>query len=430
MSRTWNYLHTDEELAASLMRLGDMDAPLSGCMRAIYFRHVSGDWKFVTGNCVFEAGTGDECAEIYRQHAYVQKKLSKTTVREFLEKLKGDGIEMPSDFPAIRKTAPNTNWKEELIPSHARSGGLPGKRLVVTLESNANFADGQLVDYKLPYRPSAARYASAFLELQMPHDSADGRKGEFFVELTDSRGAIRIEEGRLSIAHRTQDLRLVGVLNGKNVDLRNNDATDVEGKAIHDAELWLLAQDHSVVDCLSTTEWPYRFDAKPEDSAHERELLEMVLNGESEICEFKPYVDINNAKATEIEKTVCAFSNQRGGVLFIGVTKEGEVVGLAKDIWKRGDDLSKVAAKYEKEVRSRLRESLKDNQCFKSKVVSLLGTLVIVIEVVAARDTNYLVKSEQMNTAYIRHGATSMKMSPPEMKAKIESARSFTEKLF
>jgi len=184
-----------------------------------------------------------------------------------------------------------------------------------------------------------------------------------------------------------------------------------------------------VVDCLSTTEWPYRYDDKPEDSAHDDELLDMVRKGESETCEFKPYVNLNNAKATEIEKTVCAFSNQRGGTLFIGVTKEGDIVGLARDIWKHSDDLAKAIVEYEKEVRSRLRESLKDNQCFTTKVVNLLGTLIIVIEVLTTRETNYLVKSEHMHTAYIRHGATSMKMSPPEMKAKIEDARSFSERL-
>jgi hypothetical protein len=430
LSQMRRYLQSDDELASTVAALDDADKPLQGYMRAVYFRQVPGEWKFVTGQCMFGPEPPQECTEIYSQHAFVAKHVRDITIRGFFENLARDGVEVAPGLPLIRRTASHASWKEEVIPSHARDSGLPGRRLTVTLENNAIFVDGQLVDYALPYRLSASRYATAFLGLPGAHDSADGRKGEFFVELTDRRGAIRLDGGRVSIARRTAELRLVGIINGQNIDVRNDEGVQIESKSIRDVELWLLAQGNAVVDCLSTTEWPYRFDVKPEDTARETALLDSVRGGESETCEFKPYIDLNSTKAMEIEKTVCAFSNQRGGMLFVGITKEGDVVGVAKDIAKRGEDLGKAIAEYEKKVHSRLRESLKDNQCFTTKVVNLLGTSVIVVAVEKTREINYLVQSEHMHMAYIRHGATSMKMSPPEMKAMIERTRSGTGSLF
>lgn len=104
------------------------------------------------------------------------------------------------------------------------------------------------------------------------------------------------------------------------------------------------------------------------------------------------------------------------------MSDEGDIIGLARDLTRRLDELEKAVDDYEKEIRARLRESLKDNQCFTSRVTVIAGTRVVVVDVVTSQEVNYLVKSDLAQMAYIRHGATNMKLSPPDMKAKLDSA--------
>jgi hypothetical protein len=85
---------------------------------------------------------------------------------------------------------------------------------------------------------------------------------------------------------------------------------------------------------------------------------------------------------------------------------------------KRPDDLERALAEYEKAVRKRLSETLKISQRFTSRVTKLAGMPVILIEVERSREINYFVSTSLANLAYIRHGATSSKMSPPEIQAK------------
>ena len=53
------------------------------------------------------------------------------------------------------------------------------------------------------------------------------------------------------------------------------------------------------------------------------ELVSLVAQGESETLEFKK----TTGERVEAAKTVCAMLNRRGGVVLIGVTKEGAITG-------------------------------------------------------------------------------------------------------
>jgi predicted HTH transcriptional regulator len=114
-----------------------------------------------------------------------------------------------------------------------------------------------------------------------------------------------------------------------------------------------------------------------------------------------------------LEKTVCAFSNQRGGTLFIGVCDDGDIEGLAGDLARRGEAVDAD------DVRKRLRETLKDNQCFSLGVAKVADTQLVIVTVATSPDVNFLVKTR---TAYIRHGGSSMKLTAQELKAMIQSS--------
>jgi hypothetical protein len=329
---------------------------------------------------------------------------------------------MPHDLPPILLPPGPLHWQEDIIPTHANASQWPFRRFTASIESSAFMPDGQLVDFELPYRPSAAAYIKEFMSFKAFHGDNDGRRGQFTVEILDRRGAIKFAGGLLSISKPTVSLRMTGHVDGTTVDLRNDGVFEYDDTVPHDLDLWLLAEDSTPVDFRSTSDFQYRYEPPTPERERARKQEEryrdLIGRGESEACEFKPHVEIHGSKAFEFEKTVCAFSNQKGGTLFIGVSKDGDVVGLARGLSKRPEGLEKGYAAYEAEVRTRLREFLRDNQCFDLSTVSIMGTRLIVVEVRPASDLNYVTQGESAETAFIRRGATSFKMSPPEIQAR------------
>ena len=57
------------------------------------------------------------------------------------------------------------------------------------------------------------------------------------------------------------------------------------------------------------------------------ELLETIAKGEDSFTEFKKDIESSD----EIVAEICAFANSKGGRLILGVSDEGEIVGLKRD---------------------------------------------------------------------------------------------------
>ncbi len=411
---------TQDELYDRITALAIGDEELIACVRAVFTRQTPGKWVFLMGQCQMGGDEVRTTTEIYRNIAFISQTLDGWSIKKLLLAMAANGLQVHPDLPPLQLPQTPLGWTEDLVPSYATGTGAPARRFTVNIAREATFSEGQLIDFKLPYRPSATRCVGEFLGLNYFHGSSDGQKGEFSIAVSRPGGAISFAEGRLRIVNRNTDLRLVGEINRASIDVRNDTAVEIDGTDIRDAELWLLNKDNDVVDYISTTSWPYKFENTPDQLEEEERLLKLIAAGESETCEFKPYIDLSNTKAADIEKAVCAFSNQRGGMLFIGINDDGDIVGVAKGVAKRGEDIDNAVANYEKEIRTRLRETLKNNQCFTSQVVTVRGTDIVVVEVEQSPEINFLVKSDQAKIAYIRHGATSARMSPPEVKTMIE----------
>lgn len=417
MSTTQRYFHNPVDLEGAAQALDIYDTPVDACIRVIYTRQQGDDWRYCIGQCVLGSGEGDNGRQDYPAFIFVSKIFNDITLRQLLGTLLiGEGLQVAPDLPAVRLPANSpANWREEVVPSHATDTGMPARRFRVRIESNAVFSESQLIAFDQPYWPSAARHAKAFLRLNLP-DGLD--RGEFTIEVPDRRGAISLKDGRVAVIGAAVPLRLVGTVNGKVIDLVGNSDEKVDDKMLSDVELWLLTNGNALVDYISTTHWPYRYAVTPQEAAREEELLTLILGGESEVCEFKPSIDLANDKASQLEKTVCAFSNQKGGTLFIGISKEGDIEGVAGHVVRRGEDVGAVIAAYAQAVRTYLREALKDNQCFQVNVSAVAGTPLVIVTVAKSPEINFLFRTR---AAYIRHGATSMKMTPTEMKAMIEA---------
>lgn len=75
-----------------------------------------------------------------------------------------------------------------------------------------------------------------------------------------------------------------------------------------------------------------------------KEIIEEIKKGESDYQEFKSTLRTNlhtNEKDKKIEhgalKTITAFLNAKGGTLFIGVTDQGQILGIEKDHFENID---------------------------------------------------------------------------------------------
>lgn len=74
-------------------------------------------------------------------------------------------------------------------------------------------------------------------------------------------------------------------------------------------------------------------------------ILNEIKGGESSKCEFKSTLRWN-IKANKIDKTmtrdclkaISGFLNTDGGILFIGVSDDGDILGLTQDSYKNGDE--------------------------------------------------------------------------------------------
>jgi hypothetical protein len=412
-----------EELAATINALTG-GSRLSAAISAVYQRaEMTAPWRFIMGRCVLGDRQDIPPPEFYRDSAFVAATMPDMTIELLINALSTDGWVLGDDLPPLKITVTNPSWSEETIPSDEVRAPFPRRQYSARIDQEGHFVETQLVAYGKPYGSSSAKRLKEFLGLSQFHGNSDGRRGELMIDVSDRRGAISLRDGRLSIAGTNADLCLVGEINGETpVNLMGPQTQAIDGAAVRTAELWLVNKENEVLDFRSSTEWPHRYEPGGESTSYRDDIKDAIAAGESETCEFKPYVDLNDKeKRIEIEKTVCAFSNTKGGQIFLGVDDEGEVIGLTRSLAKRyGANAPDHGEAYAKNIRALLRETLKDNQCFTVDPVSVYGSTIIVIDVQRSLETNYLLNSSQ---PFIRRGATSMKMAPPVVVSQATSNR-------
>lgn len=399
--------------------------PRRGVLRCVLtFRN--NDWSFLMGSLTFVGDISTEqpteCLQKYPNYQFICQIVEKVDLEKLLDDLDNRGVLSLSKISDSRVQdleleAVGHNWTEAIVPSHAHSGGVPVRRFSARITGDTHCADTKLIAHNLPFRSSSFEYLQEFLGLDEFYGSFDGRKGEFCIEVPDKRGRLLLsEEGARFSDDGTASLSLVGTINDQQVSLLDrNSACSFKLENMTDVELWLVTEKDEVVDFCSSSEWEYRFKISNDKNDKEK-LLQMISSGESEHCEFKPYIDLSSRKgrkAWEIDVAVCALSNHEGGVVFVGVADDATVTGInlgcERDYKSRIADSSEA---YRRDVEQRLRESLVKNQCFDTRIVEFDEGVVLVIEV---RTTSALNSLRGRNDAFIRRGASSPRMTPNDI---------------
>lgn len=405
-----------EGLLEKVKAISGADNKQSFCLKAVFI-HDGNKWRYFVGTCSINNENKPVFEEKYKGFCFVSKAIEGTLL-DVIEQLYA-GYSLHSDMPDI-KFSEDTNWEEELIPSHASKTKYP-VRIYTSKVSNTNdFNDTKLIGYQAKFHSSAKKYIRDFLDLLGPLDRKDSKEGGFLLGLEDTRNRILIGNNSLFIEMEDKEVSLVGEVNQRDITtFKSQESISID--EIETVELWLLNRQEEVLDYMSSSEWPHVFLSSKDmkKMCGDNDYVPIIQEGEGSRCEFKPYIRLQenqNSKFEQIIRTVCAFSNAQGGHLFIGVNDNAEVEDITVTLRKDYKcEINQAIESYISDLKKRLKENITKDECFTVHCETVFSKPVIVISVEPVDDIN-TVKGER--TAYLRKGASSMKMLPEEIQSR------------
>ncbi len=409
-TKNYNQIRRDE-LLCSVREIVDEEVLKNAVITAVFTKNKN-EWIYLIGKCEFYSHFED-VEEIYSDAAFVRKCITDFDLENFLISLDGDGYRISETLPPLTKSGGNDIvWSEEIVPSNVSISKYPERKYAARIDSQAAFNDGVLLSHDFGFRPSARDYVREFMGLEIYHGQSHGDNGEFSISIPDHRGRIIIDEESISIDSRLGNICLVGdIPNIGRIKLTKGEVVKARRDDISESELWLLTIESKILDFRSVIEWQYRIPEVNDKEKRSKEVLALIERGEGHETEFKPYIDLTaskNAKAMDIEKTVCALSNAKGGYLLIGVNDDACIQGVdEKSKGHYGSGTDEALEAYQKAIKKRLQEKLRYNECFDISNVKIGDRHVVVVLVDRTKKPNYFVNSD---VAYLRKGATSAKM--------------------
>ncbi len=382
------------------------------CVKSVFMKQ--GDkWTYLIGKCSIDDGKQSASEAKYIGFHFFTS-IFETSIIKLIEQFY-ESYSFHTDMPELIFSE-NAYWEEDLIPSHVAKTAYPIRSYTSEIFSANSFNDTKLIGYDAEFHPSAKDYIQGFLNLSGSLGHRDAREGAFLIELEDVRGKISTTNKTLSIDTKDETLRVVGKVNKEDaLLLQYSDTKSIE--EFLNAELWLLNEQEEVFDYISSSEWPHIFVSQ--DDGRETNKFGLIISeGEGSSCEFKPYLSLQenrNSKIEQIAKTVCAFSNASGGNLFIGINDGAEIEDITAFLRKDYScDANEAVKMYITDLKKALKENLTQDNCFTVHPEKIFSKRVVVVSVTQVVDINS-VRSERQ--AYVRKGATSMKMLPEEMQS-------------
>ncbi len=138
----------------------------------------------------------------------------------------------------------------------------------------------------------------------------------------------------------------------------------------------------------------------------------LIHKGETELVEFKATFkwDINEKRVNkdlpeEVTQALCAFSNSRGGTLFIGVKDDKSIYGLKNDL-----KILKDIDKFQQEVAKKIREDLGGGINYKMDIEEIHNKQICVIKDETS-DVPVFLKNKEY---YVRRGTSNHKCNAKE----------------
>ncbi|MCJ8294373.1 MAG: ATP-binding protein [Colwellia sp.] len=404
-----NY-YNEDDICSVFAKYIDIESPKKITLKLV-FNYFNDNWHFLIGKAHLDEQPVSENL-IYPDLAFVSMVIEVSNFKEFISDLQKNGISYSDKYPRIKPE--NLNWKEKLIPkTHAIQR--PIRSFETSIVENSNtFQDKQLFAYKQPYSNSSKELVKNYIGMQTFHGSSDSRAGKLVIEFFDHRGCLFIEDSQLWFESNEPAFMTGEIVYAEDKEVISSDDTTtllrVNLQEASSCDVFLVNQQNEVLDFI-TSSLHYEFSISVADKKNESLLADLIQGGENEHVEFKTFIGLEKgSKKKEIDKTVCAFSNQSGGVLFIGVTDGAEIIGLEGTEF--GRQFKNDSQSYSDAISNYLTERLRINNCFNVLHTSVCGEDIIVVEVSIAGGCNQITADK---VVYIRKGASSMQATPEEI---------------
>jgi hypothetical protein len=406
-----NY-YNEDDICSVFSKYIDIESPKKTTLKLV-FNYFNNNWHFLIGKAYLEEQSESE-NYIYPDLVFISMTMEISSFKEFIKVLQTDGISCNDKYPIIK---PNKlNWKERLIPT-SYTQKLPIRSFEINVCDNArNFIERKLIAYKQPYFNSSKDLVSKFVNLSEFHGSSDGRIGCLLIECADERGHLVFDGEQLN-AFTDEPASIIGEITYKDlcqpILLDKSEELSIDKDNLKSCDVFLVNEENEVLDFITSTshyEFSIKIDHANEENT-EKTLIELIEGGEGEQVEFKPFIGLNKgSKKEEIDKTVCAFSNNSGGVLFIGVDDFGVVAGI--ECGEFGKQFKNDVNIYVNELKKHLTDRLRINDCYEVLAKNICSEKVIMITVNKANGCNEIVSNR---VVYIRRGATSMQASSDDI---------------
>ncbi len=189
-------------------------------------------------------------------------------------------------------------------------------------------------------------------------------------------------------------------------------------------DIWLL-RETEVTDHYHEDEYSLagrRSVLYPDRTSYDPSYAEVTValrTGETDQIEFKEWIAAKpkDKKSKELLETATAFSNLKGGNIFIGVTNNAEPAGVTNHLFKNygamfSGDEDKMLAAYIADLQAYLTEGIEKSIKPTFEVVKVAGEPILRIYIPRGTDQPYSIVTS--GEVYVRAGATNRKRRPSD----------------
>ena len=442
------------EAIASLVRdvLAKEKASYTGIrMRCVAIEHND---SLVNGLCLIEGilnqGPCEKTSSIeYKGLRLLEQWLVPDDLPEILQGVVQGAMTIDGHPISINNQQRFTQWEQ--VPSENIYSHFPGHLFTTPNSTSPSIlSDAPLLSAGNPFYANPYLAIRDWIRLRNFHLNNDARLGSLHVFLPQSRAYFDqiIRKGDDLVLLVEGSARNAFLVKGawefsnslKQIDLPVKEARGTLPWAENSEklELYLIGQDDTVYDFHRETQfWSIShrrlFGARGQESEGSRGVEQLLLQGEGEQTEFKPFIHPDDSsKLQEIVRTTIAFANKKGGAILLGVDDVCEVIGVEKEIIKSARKLSQTSDqafdRYMGAVRQVIANDLNATPEITMEYVSLQGHKVLVIRVPEGdRKPYWHIPTAQI---YVRRGANTVKAHPEFDLPKLINSPSAQNQLF
>ncbi len=315
-------------------------------------------------------------------------------------------------------------------------------------ERNAGVQIAPLLAVDQPYYPDLYEAARDWLPFTTYHGQNDGRNNQITFLLPETRafikGAAFHEPGKLTIEVAGTEVNALDLM-VKGAYWTQGAISHFEQSVTGSKAIAAVSEDADRLEFHLLSRAGERFDFFTEDrnsrlhtSARVLHVSEKTLEarvraatsaGEGQKIEFKPFVEPDSkmkggggerSKLHEVIVTAVAFANAEGGVIYMGVDDDCQIVGIKSQLskWAEENVCDNVIDRYLGALRNCIKSNVTGELVLDTSYAWLGDALIAMIHVQATK--NVPIGVRQDSYLYARAGASNRKIPPDQCRQVLE----------